>query len=79
MVWSELGRAPCFPQHRITQTRFEKGKGKGRAPRILDYRLELAQAYEANGLNRNANREFLAAQRIDGSNDQAKAGVKRTR
>ncbi len=50
-----------------------------RAPRILDYRLELAQAYEANGLNRNANREFLAAQRIDGSNDQAKAGVKRTR
>ena len=50
-----------------------------RAPRILDYRLELAQAYEANGLNRNANREFVAAQRIDGSNVQAKAGVKRTR
>ena len=49
-----------------------------RAPRILDYRLELARAYEANGLNRNANREFVAAQRIDGSNVQAKAGVKRT-
>lgn len=50
-----------------------------RAPRILEYRLELAHAYEANGLNRNANREFLAAQRIDGGSEEAKAGVKRTR
>ena len=50
-----------------------------RAPRTLEFRLELAYAYEANGLNRNANREFLAAQRIDGTNEDAKSGVKRTR
>lgn len=50
-----------------------------RAPRILEYRLELAYAYESNGLKRNANREFLAAQRIDGASAEAKAGAKRTR
>ncbi|MFT5585859.1 MAG: tetratricopeptide (TPR) repeat protein [Cognaticolwellia sp.] len=50
-----------------------------RAPGTLEYRLELADAYEANGLNRNANREFMAAQRIDGASGQARAGVKRTR
>lgn len=50
-----------------------------RAPRVLDYRLELAHAYEANGLNRNAHREFGHAQRIDRANEDAKAGFKRTR
>ncbi len=50
-----------------------------RAPRVLDYRLELAHAYEANGLTRNAHREFGHAQRIDKANEDAKSGFKRTR
>lgn len=54
-------------------------KAVGKGPRVFKYRLELARAYEGQGLQRNAHREYRAAVAIDGSNEDARSGAKRTR
>lgn len=48
-------------------------------PNTLEFRMELAACFEDHGMTRNANREYKAAMDLDRSNEEAKAGFKRTR
>jgi tetratricopeptide (TPR) repeat protein len=44
-----------------------------------EYRLALAEVYEATGMKLNAHREYQAALKLEPGNDTAKSGARRTR
>ncbi|MCK6523561.1 hypothetical protein L6R49_19290, partial [Myxococcota bacterium] len=53
-------------------------KAVEKEPQVIEYRLALANVYEALAMKLNANREFKAILAIKPDHEEAKAGLKRT-
>lgn len=62
--------------HKGALTYFRKAVDKD--PQVVEYRLALANVYEALAMKLNANREFKAILALKPDHEEAKAGLKRT-